>query len=123
MPAGQVGEGAHARAVEGGLLGEGRTEGDQGHLLGVGGPLPVALVGAVPLAGADEGVDALVDPVGMGLEGLGDQDQGAGGTADERVRVLGDPVLRQPGLEAGVVGLPRSVFLGSAHIGSATSSS
>ncbi len=103
VPAGKAAEGAHALPVEGGLLGEGRAERHQDDLLRVGGPLPVALVGAVALAGADEGVDALVHPVGVRLERLRDQHQGARGAAGEVVRVLGDPVLGQPGREPGVV--------------------
>ncbi len=96
VPAGQTGEGAHARAVEGGLFGEGRAERHQHDLLRVRGALPVALVGAVALAGADEGVDAFVDPVGVRLEGPRDEHQGAVRAADEGVRVLSDAVLGQP---------------------------
>ncbi|CAM5649208.1 hypothetical protein SALBM135S_08686 [Streptomyces alboniger] len=92
-------------AVEGGLLGEGGPERDEQHLPGTGGPLPVPLRGAVSLTGADEGVHALVDPVGVRLERPGDQYEGARRPADEGIRVLVDPVPGEPGGEALVVGL------------------
>ena len=84
-------------------------------LLGAGGPLPLPLGGAVALAGADEGVDRLVDPVGVRLEGLRDQDDGAGGAAAERVGVAGSiPFSSSQRLEARVV---RPAALGLLRLG------